>query len=43
MKTPNFRDRAVILALVSVLIACILTGRMFYLQIIRGEQYTESF
>ena len=43
MKTPNFRDRAVILALVSVLIACILTGRLFYLQIIRGEQYTESF
>ena len=43
MKTPNFRNRATILAAVSVLIACILTGRLFYLQIIRGEQYTESF
>ncbi|HAB93440.1 MAG TPA: penicillin-binding protein [Lachnospiraceae bacterium] len=43
MKTPDYKNRPVIVAIVSVLLASILVGRLFYLQIIRGEEYTESF
>ena len=43
MKTPDLKSRPVILAILSVFLAAILVGRLFYLQIIRGEQYTENF
>lgn len=43
MKTPDYKSRPIILAILSVFLAAILVGRLFYLQIIRGEQYTESF
>lgn len=43
MKTPDLKSRPVILAILSVFLSAILVGRLFYLQIIRGEQYTENF
>ncbi|MBQ9028996.1 MAG: penicillin-binding protein [Lachnospiraceae bacterium] len=43
MKLPNFRSRPLFLALLSVLMALILVGRLYYLQIIRGAEFTQSF
>ena len=43
MKLPNFRNRPVFLAFLSVLMALILVGRLYYLQIIRGAEFARSF
>ena len=43
MKLPNFRSRPIFLALLSVLMALTLVGRLYYLQIIRGAEFTQSF
>ena len=43
MKLPNFRSRPIFLAFISVLMALTLVGRLYYLQIIRGAEFTQSF
>jgi penicillin-binding protein 2 len=43
MKLLNLKSRPVILALLSVIMALILVGRLYYLQILHGEDYTQSF
>ena len=43
MKLPNFKSRPMFLALLSVIMAFTLVGRLYYLQILHGEDYTESF
>ncbi|MBQ8053083.1 MAG: hypothetical protein IJ198_04660 [Lachnospiraceae bacterium] len=43
MKLPNFRSRPVFVALLSVVMALTLVGRLYYLQIIRGAEFTQSF
>lgn len=43
MKLPNFKSRPMVLALLSVAAAAVLIGRLFYLQILHGAEYTESF
>ena len=43
MKLPNFRNRPVFLACLSILMALILVGRLYYLQIIHGADYAQSF
>lgn len=43
MKLSNFRSRPIFLAFISVLMALTLVGRLYYLQIIRGAEFTQSF
>ena len=43
MKIPNFRNRPVFLALLSAVFALTLVCRLFYLQILHGADYTQSF
>ena len=43
MKLPNFRSRPIFLAFISVLMALTLVVRLYYLQIIRGAEFTQSF
>lgn len=43
MKLQNFKSRSVLLALLSVILAFTLVGRLYYLQILHGEDYTQSF
>ena len=39
----NFKSRPVLLALLSVILALTLIGRLYYLQILNGKDYAESF
>ena len=43
MKLPDFKNRPMFLALLSVAAAMILVVRLFSLQILHGAEYTESF
>ena len=43
MKLLNLKSRSVLLALFSVILALTLVGRLYYLQILRGEDYAQSF
>ena len=43
MKLLNFKSRPVLLALLSVILALTLIGRLYYLQILNGKDYAESF
>ena len=43
MKPLNLKSRPALLALFSVILALILVGRLYYLQILHGEDYTQSF
>ena len=43
MKLPNFRNRPVLLALISAVMALTLVGRLYYLQIIRGAEFARTF
>ena len=43
MKLPNFRNRPVFLALLSAVMALTLVGRLYYLQIIRGAEFAQTF
>ena len=43
MKLLNFKSRLVLLALLSVILALTLIGRLYYLQILNGKDYAESF
>ena len=43
MKLPNFRNRPVFLALLSTVMAITLVGRLYYLQIIRGAEFAQTF
>ena len=40
MKPLNLKSRPALLALFSVILALILVGRLYYLQILHGEDYT---
>jgi penicillin-binding protein 2 len=43
MKPLNTRNRPILLAVLSVILALVIVGRLYYLQILRGEDYTQSF
>ena len=43
MKLQNLRSRSILLAILSVMLALVLVGRLYYLQILRGEDFTQSF
>ena len=43
MKAPDYKNRPMILALISCIAALVLIGRLFSLQIMHGAEYTESF
>ena len=43
MKLLNFKSRPVLLALLSVILALTLIGRLYYLQILHGKDYAQSF
>ena len=43
MKLPKIKGRPAFLALLSVIMALTLVGRLYYLQILHGRDYTESF
>ena len=43
MREPDYRNRPVVLALLSAAAALVLIGRLFSLQVLHGAEYTESF
>ena len=43
MKLLNLRSRSILLAILSVILALVIVGRLYYLQILRGEDFTQSF